>query len=156
VGSSDYISETGVLKGISVMKRVIEVCVVGFILVCPVGAQDPSKPELRKGVSVQMAVAEQAVEMRAAEELDATVVAITADGRLFAGIERVEPGALNRLTAETVYVKADARVPFQRVLTVLEGLRGKSVVLLTASAGGGQVERGKIVPPYGIRLDVAK
>ena len=77
------------------------------------GAQESPEPALRKGVSVQMPVANHAVEMRAADEPNATVVAITADGKVFAGIEPTDPAALSNLSAETVYVKADSRVPFQ-------------------------------------------
>jgi len=101
-----------------------------------------------------MPVANHAVEMRAADEPTATVVAITADGKVFAGIEPTEPGALSNLSAETVYVKADSRVPFQTVLTVLDALRGKSVVLLAASPTN--VERAKIASPYGIKVIVSR
>src|SRR5260370_1224965 len=137
------------------MKSLIEVCVVGSILICVAGAQESPRPALlRKGVSVQMPVANHAVEMRAADEPNATVVAITADGKVFAGIEPTEPGALSNVSAETVYVKADSRVPFQTVLTVLDALRGKSVVLLAASPTN--VERAKIVSPYGIKVIVSR
>ena len=132
------------------MKSLIEVCVVGSILICVAGAQESPKPALRKGVSVHMPVAAHAVEMRAADEPDATVVAITADGKMFAGIEPTDPGALSGLSANTVYVKADSRVPFQTVIAVLDALRGKSVVLLAASPA--RAEPGKTVSPYGIKL----
>ena len=135
------------------MKSLIEVCVVGSFLICAVGAQE-SAPALRKGVSVQMPVADHAVEMRAADAQQAIVVAITADGKVFAGTEPTEPGALSKLSAGTVYVKADSRVPFQKVLTVLDALRGKSVVLLAATPKN--VERTKIVPPYGIEVIVSR
>jgi biopolymer transport protein ExbD len=136
------------------MKLLIEVCIVGSLLICFAGAQEPPKPALRKGISVQMPVADHAVEMRAADEPNATVVAITADGKVFTGIEPTEPVALSKLSAETVYVKADSRVPFQTVLTVLDALRGKSVVLIAASPA--TVERAKIVSPHGIRLTVSR
>lgn len=136
------------------MKSLIEVCVVGSILICAAGAQESPQPALRKGVSVQMPVADHAVEMRAADAQDATVVAITADGRLFAGIEPTEPSALSNLSAETVYVKADSQVPFQKVLTVLDALRGKSVVLLAAPPKN--VGTAKIVPPYGMKVIVPR
>ncbi|MBI4904673.1 MAG: hypothetical protein HY820_13615 [Acidobacteria bacterium] len=129
-------------------------CSVGFMLISVAGAQDPAKPVLRKGVSVQMPVAAHAVKMRAADEETAVVVAITANGDVYAGIERTEPGALSSLRPETVYVKADARVPFQRVLAVLDALRGKTVVMLAASPA--TAERTKIVAPYGIKMSVAK
>ena len=136
------------------MKSLIEVCVLGSILICAVGAQESTQPILRKGVSVQMPVADHAVEMRAADEQQAIVVAITADGKLYAGAEPTEPGALSKLSAGTVYVKADSRVPFQRVLTVLDALRGKSVVLLAAPPKN--VERTKIAPPYGMEVIVSR
>jgi hypothetical protein len=132
------------------MKSLIEVCVVGSILICAASAQQESKPALKAGVSVQMAVADHAVVMRAADEENATVVAITADGKLYLGIQPSEPGALSTLNAEIVYVKADSRAPFQKVLSVLDALRGKSVVLLTASPANG--DRTRIQPPYGIKL----
>jgi hypothetical protein len=146
--------KTAIQKGVYLMKRLIEVCVVGSILICMAGAQDSAKPALRKGVSVQMPVANHAVEMRAADEPGATVVAITAEGKVFAGIEPIEPGALSNLSADTVYVKADSRVPFQTVLTVLDALRGKSVVLLAASPG--TVQRAEIRSPYGVKVIVSR
>ncbi|HTM48689.1 MAG TPA: hypothetical protein VL285_08415 [Bryobacteraceae bacterium] len=136
------------------MKSLIEVCVVGSILTCAAYAQEAPRPPLRAGVSVQMPVASHAVEMRAADEPNSTVVAITADGKVFAGVNPIEPGLLSSLSAETVYVKADSRVPFQTVLTVLDALRGKSVVLLAASPSS--VERANIVAPYGIRVIISR
>jgi len=151
--ASDH-TKVAIQKGVYSMKSLIEVCVVGSILICVAGAQESPRRTLRKGVSVQMPVANHAVEMRAADEKNATVVAITADGKVFAGIEPTEPGALSNLSAETVYVKADSRVPFQTVLTVLDALRGKSVVLLAASPAN--IERAKIVSPYGIKVIVSR
>lgn len=136
------------------MKSPMEVCVVGLILACAAGAQQSPQAALRKGVSVQMAVADHAVEMRAADEPQATVVAITADGKVFDGIERTEPSALNKLSAATVYVKADSRVPFQTVLAVLDALRGKSVVLLAAPPK--TAEGAKSVPPYGVKVTMSR
>ena len=73
------------------MKSWMEVCVVGSILICAAGAHESTQPALRKGVSVQMPVADHAVEMRAADEQDATVVAITADGKVFVASNRLSP-----------------------------------------------------------------
>ena len=136
------------------MKSLIEVCVVGSILIGAAGAQESTQPALRKGVSVQMPVADHAVEMRAADAEQAIVVAITAEGKLFAGAEPTDPAALSKLSAETVYVKADSRVPFQKVLTVLDALRGKSVVLLAAPPKN--AESTKIVRPYGMKVTVSR
>ena len=136
------------------MKLLIYVCVVGSILTCVSIAQESPTRTLRKGVSVQMPVAPHAVEMLAAHEPNATVVTITADGKVFAGTQPAEPDALSRLSAATVYVKADARVPFQAVLTVLDALRGKSAVVLAASPAN--VDRTKVVPPYGMKVIVPR
>ena len=136
------------------MKSLIEVCVVGSILIGAAGAQESTQPALRKGVSVQMPVADHAVEMRAADAEQAIVVAITAEGKLFAGAEPTDPAALSKLSAETVYVKADSRVPFQKVLTVLDALRGKSVVLLAAPPKN--AESTKMAPPYGMKVTVSR
>src|SRR5580765_3951113 len=111
------------------MKSVIKVYLVGSILICGAGAQDSRKIAMTQGVSVQMPVASHAVEMRAADEPNAIVVAITAEGKVYVGIKTAEPGALSSLSEGTVYVKADSRAPYQKVLAVLDGLHGKSVVL---------------------------
>ncbi len=132
------------------MKLGTGVCLAGSLLICLAGAQDSTKPALRQGIHVDMPVAGHPAEMRAAAEPDAAVVAITADEKVFLGVNRTEPAALANLNAETVYVKADSRAPFQTVLTVLDALRGKSVVLLTAPPKN--AERMGILPPYGVRL----
>lgn len=117
-------------------------------------AQDPTKPVLRPGISVQMSTDSRATEMPEADAEDATVVTITRDGRLFLGINPMEITALSNVKAGTVYVKVDARAPFQNVLTVLDALRGRSVVLLTAPLS--RPEEGKIVPPYGVKVSLGE
>ena len=136
------------------MKTVIAACLVGSILICGASAQDSQKIALKQGVSVRLSVASHAVEMTAADEPNATVVAITADGKVYVGIKVTEPRELSNLSEETVYVKADSRVPYQDVLTVLDALRGKSVVLLTAPPANA-VRQG-MVPPYGVKLTVSR
>jgi len=135
------------------MKFVIGVCLAGS-MICGLGAQDRPVPPLQKGVHVEMPVAGHPVAMPAADEPDAAVVAITVGGEVFLGIKPTDPTALSNLSAETVYVKADARVPFQKVLAVLDALRGKSVVLLTAPPGN--AERAGMVPPYGMTVKVSR
>jgi len=46
--------------------------------------------------------------------------------------ERIEDWSLSSLKQGVVYVKGDARVPYQKILTVLDALEGRSVLLLTA------------------------
>lgn len=137
------------------MASLVQSVLVGLILIARAGAQGPPQPALRQGISVDMPHATHAVEMRAADEPNATTVAITADGTIFVDAQSTEPAALNTLTEETVYLKADARVPYQKVLTVLDALRGKTVVLLTAPPANAVTQQ-RFVPPYGMKLIVPK
>jgi biopolymer transport protein ExbD len=132
------------------MKCVIEACLLGSILISATGAQ---QPVLRRGIAVEMPVASHAVEMPAADGQGTAIVAITASGQVFVGIERTEPTALGRLSARTVYVKADSRAPYQKVLAVLDALHGKSVVLLSAAPAN--AVRTGYAPPYGTKLIVS-
>ncbi len=131
------------------MKPLLVMCLIAGSLAC-LTAQEPYKPALRKGVSVQMPVALHATEMRAADAPDATIVAITADGKVYIGAEPAELGSLSGLRAGTAYVKADARVPYQQILAVLEALRGKRVLLLTAAPG--KAAPGAFLPPFGVEV----
>ncbi len=141
-------------KGVEDVKSVVRVCLPGLILASVAGGQDSPKPALRPGVSVQMAVASHAVEMRAADEQDATVIAITANGRVYVGVTPTELNALGNLSAAAVYEKPDARVQYQKVLAVLDALHGRQVVLLTAPPE--KIEKGTYIPPYGIKLTVSR
>lgn len=134
------------------MKRVLEVCLIAFVLSCMGRAQDPTKPMLRPGITVKMPFSSQAVEMPAADKEDVTVVSITAEGKLFLGLRPVDISALSSLNESVVYVKADARATYQSVLTVLDALRGRQVVLLTAPTV--KPAKDTILPPYGLQVKV--
>ena len=136
------------------MKTVVEARLVGSILIAGAIGLFSQQSVLRKGVAVEMPIAGHAVEMRAADEQNSTVVAITANGRVFVGIEPTESAALSGLSAKSVYLKADARVSYQKVLAVLDALRGKSVVLLSAPPEN--AERRGYIPPYGTKLVVSR
>ena len=137
------------------MKSSMGICLLTLAIVSVVTArQDPAKPVLREGISVQMPVSNQAIEMRDADDENATVVTVTADGKLFVGIRAVDLAGLAELKAETVYVKADARLPYQQILAVLDALRGHGVILLTAPASNGQTTT--IMPPYGIKVALGR
>ncbi len=134
------------------MKSVVEVCLFALAMTCIALAQGPAKPPLQQGISVEMAAASHAVQMPAADEKGATVVSVTADGRVFLGVQPVDMNALSTLNEGTVYVKVDARAQYQKVLAVLDALHGRSVVLLTAPTL--HVESGRMVPPYGMKIMV--
>ncbi|HEX5228345.1 MAG TPA: biopolymer transporter ExbD [Bryobacteraceae bacterium] len=133
------------------MKIATNALIVGTILMVGIGAQTPA---LKQGVSVDMPVADHAVEVRAADGKNAVIVAITANGTVYVGTNTSELAALHRLSAGTVYVKADARAQYHTVLRVMDALHGKSVVLLSAPPDT-RLKQGYL-PPYGTKLIVSR
>ena len=92
-------------------------------------------PMLSKGVSVDMYKADNPIAMQAADKDDAILVAITREGRTYLGTNPLNPDELptkvkdlliNRLD-RTVYIKADSRVRYDRVVEVVDNLRAAGV-----------------------------
>ena len=92
-------------------------------------------PMLQKGVSVNMARVNNPRDMRDADKEDATVLAITRDGKMFLGSD---PIAVNKITAKvkdrvadkldkTVFVKSDARAKYGDVVAVVDAVRAAGV-----------------------------
>jgi biopolymer transport protein ExbD len=88
-------------------------------------------PMLSKGVSVDLAMTRNPIAMDEADKEDAVLVAITREGSVFLGRSRIEEKELgtqvgdivsNRID-KTVYVKADARARYERVVEVVNILR---------------------------------
>ena len=128
--------------------------------------------QLQQGVSVQLAVTSNAVPMPEADNADAWIVAVTADGRLYLGIDPVSPpdnlyyDMKSRLHRETksrprdpqqkLFIKVDARVPvayLYRVLAAARALDFDAPVLLTSQAES--AVPGTILPPRGLEVRVA-
>ena len=113
--------------------------------------------QLQKGVSVQMAATRSAAPMPEADNEDAWVVAVTANGSLYFGAEPMTADELTdwmkthpRNREAKLYIKADARAPFASVETVLEIGRAAyfvAPVLLTSQAE--PAAPGTVVPPKG-------
>jgi biopolymer transport protein ExbD/biopolymer transport protein TolR len=89
-------------------------------------------PMLSKGVSVDMVRARNPISMDDADREDALVVAVTRDGNVFLGRGKIEAEQLgaqvkdvleNRID-KTVYVKSDSRARYERVVEVINILRG--------------------------------
>jgi hypothetical protein len=121
------------------------VCLLATVLTCVSFAQDPSTPQLRPGISVQMASAPHATAMPAADDGNAVVVAVATAGKLYIGTRKATVEDIARIQAKTVYVKADARANYQALVDVLDALQGHTVFLLTKSP---KAAPGKISPPY--------
>ena len=114
--------------------------IAALLTVLPVAALSQSaQVPLQAGVNVQLAVTNNAVSVPQADNPDALVVALTADGATYLGVDRVVPAVLadrvkTLLSArndKTLYIKADARVPCARVIEVMDAVRNSGVDVLT-------------------------
>jgi len=109
-------------------------------------------PMLQNKVAVEMAKVDNATAMPDADKEDAIVVAVTRDGGVFLGQDKVAPSELGRKVAEKladkpgkmIFVRADARAQFKAVEDAIDNVRTvgvDEVGLLTqkkdgAGAGG--------------------
>ena len=92
-------------------------------------------PMLQKGVSVELAKTNNPIDMQAADQDDAVLVAVTRDGKFFLGKERVTleemPVLVLDLLADrldkTIYVKSDFRSKYGDVVAVVDTVRSAGV-----------------------------
>jgi len=92
-------------------------------------------PMLQNKVQIDMAKVENAVAMPDADKDDAIVVAVTRDGGVFLGQNRVDPSQLGSLvrdkladkTDKTIYVRADARAQYRAVEDAIDDVRTAGV-----------------------------
>jgi biopolymer transport protein TolR len=92
-------------------------------------------PMLQNKVQIDMAKVDNAVAMPDADKDDAIVVAVTRDGGIFLGQNRVDPSALGGLvrdkladkTDKTIYVRADARAQYRTVEDAIDDVRTAGV-----------------------------
>jgi biopolymer transport protein ExbD/biopolymer transport protein TolR len=104
-------------------------------------------PMLMNKVQIEMAVAENAVSMPDADKDDAIVVAVSRDGGVFLGRDKVDPSNLGALVQEklstktdkTIFVRADTRAQFKAVEDAIDDVRTagvEEVGLLTQKKSG--------------------
>ncbi|MDR3793248.1 MAG: biopolymer transporter ExbD [Terracidiphilus sp.] len=92
-------------------------------------------PMLQNKVSVEMAKVDNATAMPDADKEDAIVVAVTRDGGVFLGQDKVDPTVLGRKVADKladkpgkmIYVRADARAQFKAVEDAIDNVRTAGV-----------------------------
>ena len=92
-------------------------------------------PMLQNKVQIDMAKVENAVAMPDADKDDAIVVAVTRDGGIFLGQNKVDPSQLGSLvrdkladkTDKTIYVRADARAQYRAVEDAIDDVRTAGV-----------------------------
>ena len=116
---------------------------------------------LRKGISVELAVTSHAIAMPDADSANAMVVAVTEKGDVYAGIDPITPAALveevkrdlSSQTEKMLYIKADARTPYAKVMEVLDAVRKAGVTAPNLLTGQYEApEPGKLVPPKGLEV----
>jgi len=92
-------------------------------------------PMLQNKVAVDMAKVDNPVPMADADKEDAIVVAITRDGSVFLGQNKVATNELGRMVRDkladkqgkTIYVRADARAQFRAVEDAIDAVRTAGV-----------------------------
>jgi biopolymer transport protein ExbD/biopolymer transport protein TolR len=93
-------------------------------------------PMLSKGISVDLAKTKNPVAMQAADKDDAILISVTKDGKAylgtdqFANLKDMGVKVKDRLSAKldkTVYLKNDSRARYERVVEVIDSLRGFGV-----------------------------
>jgi biopolymer transport protein ExbD/biopolymer transport protein TolR len=92
-------------------------------------------PMLQKGVSVDMASAENAEKMPNADKDDAIIIAVTRDGGLFIGNTKVQledikgqvKDQLSNQLDKTVFVRSDARAKYGDVVKAVDEVRSAGV-----------------------------
>ena len=92
-------------------------------------------PMLSKGVSVDMVKTKNPIPMQAADKSDAITIAVTKDGKTYLNTTQMAPEDLppkvkdllsNKLD-KTVFVRADQRARYEKVVDVVDNLRAAGV-----------------------------
>ena len=92
-------------------------------------------PMLQHGVSVDLAKTNNPVQMPDADKEDALLVAVTRDGKVFFGTEKISPDQLTNKVKDKlvnrvdkrVFVKADARTKYGNVVEIVDNVRAAGV-----------------------------
>ena len=92
-------------------------------------------PMLTKGVSVDMVKTKNPIAMQAADKTDAVIVAVTRDGKSYLGSTQVPADQMpqkvkdlltNRID-KMVFLRADSRARYEKVVDVVDNLRAAGV-----------------------------
>jgi len=136
------------------------VLTVASVLAIVLSAVRSNAQQLQQGISVEMPPATNSAPAPEADDENAWIVTVTADGSLYFGIDPVTPESLldamkrrPRNRAAKLYIKADARAPFAHVEKVLDAARVdlfQSAVLLTSQPEASN--RGTLVAPKGLEV----
>ena len=92
-------------------------------------------PMIQKGASVDRATVDNPEDMQAAEKEDALVVAVTRDGSIFLGSQKIDQSQLTGLlkdklssrTDKTVFLNSDRNALYGKVVAVVDEIRAAGV-----------------------------
>ena len=149
------------------MNHRLQACLVLLIMADIAGAvfaQSGVSVPLQRGVSVQLAVTSNAVAVPNADRPDALVVALTADGSIYLRANPVPtrdlPDTVRSILStrkdKTLYLKADARVPYAGLVEVIDAVQKSGVeglTLVTAQQDGAD-QGTRPMSPKGLELRV--
>src|SRR5580693_10309170 len=143
------------------MNRILEVCLVASMLVSTITPYSIAQtPAMTRGISVQMSLANSAESQPDADQEDARIVTVTATGDVDFGSDPISLADLAQkvrstpfLRRQKLYIKADARITYAKVLQVLNAARTDGIaplVLLTAQSESSRPAT--IAPPKGLEV----
>jgi len=95
-------------------------------------------PMLNNKVNVDLPTATQAVVMENANKEDSVMVAVTRDGKIFLGADQIQVDSmgptieskLEKNPEKKVYLRADNRAPYGKVMDAVDGIRAAGVSAL--------------------------
>ena len=127
------------------------------------GMQTPA-PVLQRGINVELPITRSAVLVPEADKENSLIVTITYDGSVYFGVDSMSPitlaerikNVLSNQGEKTLFIKADARAPYAKVVEVIDAAHKTGVERITLLTGQQDpVMPGSVVPPQGLELQVA-
>jgi len=150
------------------MKNLLEVClVVSIVAVMTTAAFTQSVAEipLQRGISVDLPVSSNAVAVPAADKEDALVVTVTHSSSVYFGVNPIRMADLGMVVRsavagqaeKTLYIKADARLPYGSLVKVLDAVQTAGAERITLLTGQRDEETpGALAPPKGLEMKMVR
>jgi biopolymer transport protein TolR len=145
------------------MKHLFEVCLMAVVLANTpsIAVQATAGIPMQRGIAVDLPVTSHAVAVPDADREGALVLTVTYDGGVYVGVDRTDMAALAEKVktafsiqgGKTLYIKADARVPYASVVSILDAVRAAGVQRMTLLTAQRDSEKpGTLVPPKGLEM----
>jgi biopolymer transport protein TolR len=116
---------------------------------------------MRKGISVDLPVTAHAAPVPGADSDDSVILTVAHDGRMYLGVNSISPtelaekvnSTLSNRADKTLYVKADAHIPYAMLISVLDSVHTAGVHGITLLTAQGKKSAGKMpTPPEGLEM----